>query len=262
MFDFKDIPPRPPRSPSLLSGLNYSAILDKSFIGLMIFLLLLMGLFLVAMIFTADKDLRLPFIKMEKAGGMVIEIVDNTKCNKSSVAIHYQFTTESKRTYYGDYVACRDDLYSSLSIGDSIPIVYDPGDPSFNGIEGVMGRNNPPLFMILLLPLFFMLLFIPMFLPNIKQVIVARSIFKKGLITSGEILFIGRKKHAAYYNFKGLGGLEVFYRFQIRSGETIECKVTMDNDWLANKLDIGHPVTVCYIEGKPERSFILDFFYR
>lgn len=262
MFDFKDIPERPPRSFSLLPGLKYSTILDKSMIFPIILIALIIGIFPIVMFLSIDKNFRLPFVHMEKADGNVTEIVDNSKCDRQSVSIHYQFLTNENRTYYGKYFSCKGNLYSSLRVGDSLPIVYDPKDPSFNGIEGELGKNDPPLFIFIFFPLIFLLVFAPMIMPNIKQIKDARSIFKKGLITKGEIIFIRRKKHTNMFNFKFLTSMEIFFRFGTANGDTLESKVTNDNDWLANKLEIGSSVTVAYMEKKPQKNIILDFYYR
>ncbi len=140
MFDFKDIPHRPPRSVSLLSGLKYSAILDKSVIFPIILIALMVVIFPVVMFLTMEKSFRLPFLQMEKADGSVTEVIDNSKSDRQSISIHYQFVTNENRTFYGKYVSCQDNLYSSLKVGDSIPIEYDPNDPSFNGVEGEIGK--------------------------------------------------------------------------------------------------------------------------
>ena len=154
MFEFKDIPEAPPRSISLLSGLKYFGIFDKSAIVSIIFLGLMVGIFPRVMFLTMEKSFRLPFVQMEKADGSVSKIVDDSKCDRQSLSIHYQFFTNDDRTYYGKYVSCRDNLYSTLKVGDRIPVVYDPKDPSFNGIEGEIGKNDPPFFIIIFFPLF------------------------------------------------------------------------------------------------------------
>ena len=101
-----------------------------------------------------------------------------------------------------------------------------------------------------------------MFLPNIKQIFKARSIFKEGQITEGEIVFIGRKKFSIASNFKAGSNLEVFFSFEIKTGKRIESMISTDSDWLVCKLEGGSPVTVAYLEAKPKISIILDFYYR
>ncbi len=262
MFDFKDIPERPPRSISLLSGLKFSEILDKSTIFPFIIIVLIVGIFPIAMLLSIDGGLSARFIPMEKAEGRITEIVDNSICDKQSDSIHYQFLTNDNRTYYGNYASCQGNIYSSLKVGDSLPIVYDPEEPSFNGIEGELGKNVPPLFIFILFPLIFLLAFAPMVMPNIKQIIEARSVFKKGVITKGEIIFIRRKRFTNIFNFKFLTNMEVYFRFSTVNGETVESKITTDNDWLSNKLETGSPVTVAYMEKKPRNNMILEFYYR
>jgi hypothetical protein len=262
LFDFNEISKNPPRSISLLSGLKLSGALDNTTVLFVLLFAIIIGLFPVAMIFSMDKEIRLPFIEMEKAEGKVIELLDNSRCDKPSTTIHYEFKTSNDRSYYGDYLACNKNLYSSLSVGDNLPIIFDPKDPSFNGIEGELGKNQPPVIIFMLFPLMFLLIFFPMFLPSIKQIIAARSIFKKGQITTGEIVFIGRKKFSSAINFKGITSLEIFYSYKTNKGERVESKISTDNDWLACKLEVGSPVTVAYMQSKPKRSIILDFYYR
>ncbi|MES9816526.1 MAG: DUF3592 domain-containing protein [Candidatus Thiodiazotropha sp.] len=262
MFDFSVIPNRPPRSVSLLLGLKLSEILDYKTVFFVVLFVLIMGLFPVTMILAMDKEARLPFIEMEKVQGSVIELVDNSQCDNPSTNLRYKFKTAIGHSYYGDYLTCENSMYSSLGVGDNLPIIYDPKKPSFNGIEGELGKKQPPFVIFMVFPLIFLLIIFPMFLPNLKQVITARSIFKKGQITKGEILFVGRKKLSTVINFKGVASLEIFYSYETNKGDRVESKVNTDNDWLANKLAVGSPVTVVYIESKPKRSIILDFYYR
>jgi hypothetical protein len=262
LFDFDDISMEPPRSVSLLSGLKLSEVFNKTTVIFIILLVLLMGFIPVTMIFTMEKEARLPFIEMQKAEGKVIKLLDNSQCDKPSMSVYYEFKTNNGRSYYGDYKPCNRNLYSSLIVGNSVPIIYDPKDPSFNGIEGELGKGQPPTVIFILFPLMFLLMFFPMFLPSLKQIISARSIFKKGQITEGEIVFIGRKKMPAAISFKGIASLEVYYSYKTIKGEKIESKIYTDNDWLACKLGVGSPVTIVYMERKPKKSFVLDFYYR
>jgi hypothetical protein len=262
LFEFKDIPERPPRSVALLPGLKYTSILDKSTLFPIIFIILLVAILPIMMVLTLERDFRSPFVEMARAEGSVRGVIDNSKCDRQSVAIQYQFITNDHRTYYGKYVTCRDTLYASLKSGDSVPIVYDPKDPSYNGIEGELGKNDPPILIFFIFPLFFLLIFAPMLAPNIKQIKNARTIFKKGIITRGKIVFIGQKKPASSFNFKGFTNMEVFYSFNTLDGKTIEAKVSTDNRWLANKLELGSIITVSYMERRPKKSIILDFYYR
>jgi len=260
LFEFKSIPEKPPRPISFLPGLKYSAIFDKSIIFQIIFIGLLIGIFPAALLLSAEKSFRLPFLEMEKAEGKVIEVMDNSKCNKSSISIHYQFITKAGRTYYGKYVSYQGNLYSMLKVGDILPIVYDLNDPGFNGIESEIGKGAPPFFVVIFL-IFFILIFVLIFPYKIKQFHDARSISKKGFITKGEIVFIRREK-IVYPRNSVSGDLEVFYRFHTVAGELIEAKQETDNIWLVNKLDTGSPVTISYLENKPQKSIILDFYYR
>lgn len=262
MFDFKDIPEKPPRSIALLPGLKYASLFDKWTLLLLIVIILMVAIFPIMMFLSMEKSMRLPFIEMEKADGIVNEIMDDSKCDRKSVAIHYYFMTKENRTYYGKYVTCQGSKYSTLKVGDSIPIVYDPKDSSFNGIEGELGKNDPPFIIFLFFPLFFLFIFAPMLMPNLKQVRNARSIFKNGIIIKGEIIFIGRKKLMSPFNFKGLTSMEVFYRFNTLDGKIIEAKTPTNNEWLTNKFEIGSTITVSYIEKKPKKSIILEFYYR
>lgn len=100
-------------------------------------------------------------------------------------------------------------------------------------------------------------------MPNIKQIKAARSIFKNGLIANGEIIFIRRKKPTNIFNAtKFLTNMEIFFRFSTKNGEKLESKITTDNDWLSSKLEIGSPVTVAYMEKRPQKNIILEFYYR
>ena len=263
MFNLKDFPENPPRAVSLLSGLNYSIVLNKSMIFSVISFALIIGIFLTIMILSAQEGFLLPFIHMEKVEGSIIEVIDNSKCDRQSISIHYRFLTNQNRTYYGEDIFYRSNLYSSLKVGDSLPILYDPTDPSFNGIEGEIGKDSSPIWIFIIILLIFLSMFASILMPNIKQVKAARSVFKNGLIANGEIIFIRRKKPTNIFNTtKFLTNMEIFFRFSTKNGEKLESKITTDNDWLSSKLEIGSSVTVAYMEKRPQKNIILEFYYR
>lgn len=263
MFDFKDIPEKPPRSVSLLPGLKYSIVLNKPMIFSIIFFVLMIGIFPVIMILSVEEGFLLPFIHMEKTEGSITKIIDNSKCDRESISIHYRFLTNQNRIYYGEYIFYRSNLYSSLKIGDNLPVIYNPRDPSFNGIEGEMGKDSSPILIFILFLLIFLFIFSSVLMPNIKQIKAARSVFKNGIITKGEIIFIRRKKPTNIFDAtKRLANMEVFFLFCTENGERLESKITTDNDWLSNKLEIGSSVSVVYMERKPQKNIILEFYYR
>lgn len=259
MFEFKDIPAKPPRSLKLLPGLNCSSMLDKSDLFSMAFICLIILVIPISMLLTIQKSSRLPFINMTKADGIVREMIADSDCNKKKLIIHYQFKTMGNRTHYGEYTVSNTSVYSSLNVGDSLPIIYNPKDPGFNGIEGELGKNEPSFFPFISILFIIVLIITAVQMPNIMQFLKARSIFKKGIITNGRIVFVSRKKLLG--NNKGLSNQIVSYRFETLDGKTIDAKMPTDNDWLTSKLEIGSSVTVVYIEGKPKKSIILDFYY-
>lgn len=262
MIDFKHIPASPPRPVSQLPGLKYSASFDKRGLFFVGSIVLVFCLFPVLIFFSGDKAMRLSFIEMKSASAEITQLKQSSKCDRESHSIHYRFMAQNGRMYYGSYTMCTDSPYSDLIVGDSIPVSYDPDDPSFNGIEGELGKNKPPFFIFAFFPLMAMMFFVPSLFPNLKQVRKARSIFRKGHISQGEIVFVKRRKSVTPFEFKSSPGMEVFYQFTDDKGNRIESHMSMDNDWLVNRWAIGSGITVSYIKGKPQKSIILDGFYR
>ncbi len=261
MFNLDEIPKTPPRSISLLPGLKYSSFFDKwSFLPL-ILIVLFVSVFPI-MILVLEKETRLPFIDMDNSEGIVDDIIDTSECNKGVKVLHYSFISHENRTYYGKYELCSSSKYSSVKVGDSIPIIYDPDDPTFNGIEGELGDNGAPLIIFLIFPLFIILFLAPMLLPSLRQINKARSIFKRGIIVNGEIIFVKRNKNMNAFNVKSFSNMEVFYRFNSSDDLPVEGKMNTDNDWLMNKLDIGSSIKVAYLKDKPNKSIILQCYYR
>ncbi|NNN06064.1 MAG: hypothetical protein HKL90_09220 [Elusimicrobia bacterium] len=68
-----------------------------------------------------------------------------------------------------------------------------PSNPAVNELLGNSATNAPPLILFLIFPVFGFLVFAPMFVPQIKQLLQARRIFKNGRIAKGSVLFVKRK---------------------------------------------------------------------
>ena len=257
----RGIPPTPPRPLSLLPGLSYRSVIGKSFIFPILFFALCF-LMILLMIFSVDKEARLPFIDMEQAAAQVIHVSESSKCNSNSKELHYSFHTSEGRTYYGETTVCEGSVYFNIEKGDMIPIVYDPDQPSFNGIEGIIGRNQPPIAIFFMFPFLFLLIFLPLFWPDIKQHNNARKIFKKGIIAKGKVVFIKRKGGTSFFYFWPFTKFQIFYRYRSQDGSLVESSVISDNDWIVNKLDFGSTVQIAFLETKPKKSIILDCYVR
>jgi hypothetical protein len=254
LFDFSEFQKDPPRQIPLLQGLKYSTIIKGDLIPFIIFILIvcIIPVFMIL----SKKESRLPFIDMAKIDGLVtkVSVINN---QDKDILINYSFNILNNRTYYGKSKIKADSEYSSLNVGGYLPIVFDPKDPVFNGIEGVMGKDNP-LKIIMIFPLIgsMIVLFLIYPLFHIKK---SRSIFKKGIITNGEIVYI---KDIPDNLNKGLTGMYVYFRFKCLDGSSIESNFQSKNYWLLNQFKIGSPITVAYLEKKPKKNIILDCFYR
>jgi hypothetical protein len=257
----RDIPRTPPRPISLLPGLSYRAMADKS-VAFPVSLFALFFLIVPLMTFLVDKRARLAFIDMKQADAEIIDLIGPSECDRNRKELHYAFRTAGGRSYYGEASVCKGSVYFNIQKGDSIPIIFDPHEPSFNGIEGILGRDEPPLLIFIVFPVFFLLILVPFFWPSIRQHHKSRNIFGKGIITEGAIVFVKRKGGSSFFHFAPFTKFQIFYKYRLENGSLIESNMLSDNDWIVNRLDVGSAVHVAYIETKPRDSVILDFYLR
>jgi len=245
----------------LLPGLKYISILSKQAAIPLIFVFFFTSIFPV-MIISADKNSRMFFHKMSRAEAKIMAVSQTDECGHYRKEMHYTFKTDDRKTYYGKWASTKDSPYWHTKDGDTVPVIYDPSDPSFNGIDGELGKNSPPFIIVFIFPLFFILICSGAFTPVLCRLKSARKIFKIGRVTKGRVVFVKRRGLSSFPYFPTPSTLQLFFEFQKENGETVEASMVTDNDWFLSKLETGDPVTVAYISGKPKNSIVVDCFFR
>lgn len=174
-------------------------------------------------------------------------------------AIQYVFRVPGGSTYYGSAFVSEISRYKGLKTGAPLPISYDPKDPTFNGLAGEFGKNDFPVALLFVFPLFAVVFTFPMFLIPVRPLFPMRRVYRRGLLTTGKIVFVTPGTPPSPYQLQA-GRAFVSYTFQNESGETIRGRQSCDNQWLLNKLDPGSEITVVYLPRGRHKSLFLEPF--
>lgn len=256
----KDVPANPPRRSGSLPGLRWKNAFDQRSLFLPLIFVAFFLLFPL-MILTTIPSSRLKGKPKVHVQGIVTAVreagTDEQPCKEFS----YSFETKERQRYLGKQTLRRDSPYFRATNGDPVPIIYAENEPALNGIDSVTDQEMPPLAFFAILPVFVLLFFSPLLLPNLRSVAEARKVFKNGIISEAEVVFVKKRSGFGGFHFPISKG-EVYFAYRTARGEQIESKTVCDNDWLVNKLDVGSPIHVAYLEDKPQKSVILEAFIR
>ena|ERR1700722_12818417 len=258
------VSPSPPRSLDALPGLRWRTAFDRRLLIPMLFFMSFFLLFPI-MIFTTDPSGRMQFKRKEHVQGTVTTVKDTGTDQQQRRVVEYSFETKDHQPYRGKQVVHEHSPYFQIEAGASVPIIYAEDEAGLNGIDGVLGQESPPLAIFAIFPfflLFFFFVFLgPTLIPNLRLLVEARKFFKRGIVVDAKIVFIKKRSGFGGFQFP-TSRTEIYYSYTTGRGELVESKTTCDNDWLVNKLDIGSPIHVAYLERKPEKSTILEAFIR
>ena len=262
------VPDMAPREPRQLCGLTVWQIL-KPWLFIAVFFISLLALIPVLTI-VLDKDFQAQRRVLTPTAGVVLQAekqpqlaASNSPASIGTTLLKFSFRARQGVTFYGSQVVQNNTPFALLKKGAPLPIVYDSQEPSFNGVDGVLGRNDFPIVLLFALPLvglFYALMFgWPFFIP-LRQTMRARSIYKQGELTVGRVDFV--KKKGAVFGAYTLPNqsTEVLYHFDDTDGKTHRSRQKCDNDWLLQKLDVGSQLQIVYLAQKPERCIFLEAF--
>jgi len=146
--------------------------------------------------------------------------------------------------------------------GDAVDVQFLPSDPAVNVLRGDSRNSGPPIAFLLVMPLFVLLMFSPMFVPQVREALRARRLFRRGRVATATVVFAKKRVTASYPGWPGSSGAEVFVSFQTPAGEHRDGTAWCPNDWLLNQLVAGTKVHVAYTEGKQGKVALLEAFLR
>ena len=255
------IPTHPPRT-GVLPGMRLSGAVPRS---TLILLIAFVGFFaaMPLAIMNSDPKAKLGMGPSRTAQGRIISVTDVTGCRGSaSRRIVYVFTPESGNEFRGAGTVCEESPYYSAQVSDRIEIRYLRRDPTVNAIAGTDSGNEPPVFIFMLFPLFFLLLLSPLYLPQLREVMRARRLYKKGVLTQGTVVFVKMRSAGTWPGWPGSNTADVYVAYQPPSGGRVETVVCCTNDWLLNRLSPSVTVHILLPSEKAARGALVEAFIR
>ncbi len=262
MFDdeLAGIPAQPPRA-GVLPGMRLSAAIPRSTAILLIGLVVLFAIFPLS-IMSADPKAKLGLGPSHTAQGRVLSVGDVSGCrNSGGHRIVYAFSTQDGSVFRGASMVCEDSPYYSAQVGDPIEVRFLTRDPAVNAVAGG-DANEPPVFLFMIFPVFFLLVLSPMYFPQLREVMRARRLYKRGFLVQGNIIFVKKRSAGTWPGWPGSSPADVYVAHQAPGSGRTETVACCMNDWLVNQLSPGTTVHVLLASNKSERGALLEAFIR
>jgi hypothetical protein len=263
MFDdeLAAIPAHPPRT-GILPGMRLSAAIPRPTLGLLVLFVFFFTVFPLS-IMLSDPQAKLGIGPSRTVEGRVLSVKDVPDCRASSARrIVSAFSPESGNEFRGGGVVCQESPYYSAQVGDRVEIRYLTRDPAVNAIAGIDSGNEPPIFFFTIFPVFFLLLLSPLYLPQLREVVRARRLYKKGTLAEGKVVFVKKRGSGTWPGWAGSSSGDVYVAHQLPSGGRAETVVWCMNDWLVNQLSPGATVRILLPPNKSARGALLEAFLR
>jgi hypothetical protein len=252
-------PQNPPRALHALPGLRVAAMVPKT----ALFLPLIFVRFFFSMPFSilhSNPGMRLSWGPSRNVSGVVVS-VDAASCRGVAARrIIYSFAPTGHE-FRGSAVQCAGALYYSVGAGDTVQIRYLASDPSVNALQG-MPDNARPVALFLVMPLFFLLLLAQLFVPQLRELLLARRVLKHGRLATGSVVYVRKRSATSWPGWPGAGAYAVYVEFASPAGGRREAVAWCANEWLVNQLAPGAAVHVAYSDQKPARVALLEAFLR
>jgi len=259
--EFSAVPVRPPRR-GVLPGMRLAAAIPRTTIILVLVFVFFFGAFPLS-IMSADPKFKLALGPKEMAQARVISVNDSSGCRDSSAhRVDYRFSVPSGAEYRGATTLCAESPYYSAREGDPIEIRYLSRDPSVNAVVGSAVDTEPPVFVFLFFPVFFVLILSPLYFPQVREVMRARRLYKRAILTTGQVVFVKRRSIVSWPGWPGSTISDVFVSYQQGDGRQAETVASCANDWLVNHLAPGAPVHVLLPMRTKERGVLLEAYLR
>lgn len=238
MFDdqFAQLPSNPPRRPATLPGLRFAAAVSRSALVLPLVFVCFFALIPIS-ISISDPALRLAMGPTRTVQGRVLSAASVSACRGSSAhRVTYTFSPESGRELRGVATLCEESPYYSVGEGDPIEVQYVSGNPSINAMRGGTRNDAPPVALLILMPVFILAMLSPMFVPQFRELLRARQLYKKGRFALGKVIFVKKRVTALWPGWPGNSAAEVFIEFQPTGDERREAVAWCPNDWIVHIL--------------------------
>lgn len=262
MFDdeLASVPVNPPRT-SVPPGMRLRTAVPRATLIVLFGFVLLFALFPLS-IMSTDPKAKLQFGPSATVEGRVLSATDVSACRGSAARrIVYGFAPPSGSEFRGTAIVCKESPYYAAQVGDKIAIRYLTRDPSISAVAGT-DDNEPPVFLFMLFPLFFLLVFSPLYLPQIREVMRARKLYKRGTVFQGRVVFVKKRSAATWPGWPGSSTSDVYVAYQSPGGGRAETVVWCTNDWLVNQLPPGASVHILLMPDNPARGALLEAFIR
>jgi hypothetical protein len=265
MFDnqFTNVPINPPRRTDFLPGLRFSAVISKSTLYLP---LIFVGFFILIpfSIMNSDPSMRLAMGPAKTMQGQVLSSMDTSMCRGTTGRrVTYEFSPEPGHEFRGTTTLCQESPYYSVKEGDEVEVQFVPSDPSVNSIRGGNSNAAPPIAVFLLMPFFILVMFSPMILPQVREVLRARRLFKKGRLALGTVFFVKKRVTSFWPGWPGNSAAEVFIEYESSASKMLEGVAWCPNEWLLQQLPPGAKVHIAYSDESPGgRIALLEAFLR
>jgi hypothetical protein len=255
------IPANPPRT-GVLPGMRFSAAVPRSTLILLIVLVLLFGLFPLSMI-SADPKAKLAIGPSSISEGRVLSVADVSACRDSAARrIVYTFSAGSGNEFRGASVLCEESAYYSAQAGDRIQVRYLRRDPAVNAVAGTEAEDAPPLIFFVFFPFFFLLVLSPLYLPQFREVMRARQLYRKGVLVEGQVVFVKRRSGVTWPGWPGSTTADVYVAYETPDGGRAETIVGCSNDWVVNQLSAGSSVHILLGGDRSKRGALVEAFIR
>jgi hypothetical protein len=250
----------PPRT-GVLPGMRLRNAMPRSTIVLLI-VFIAFFVFLPLSILSSDPKAKLSFGPTQTQQGGVLSSTETRGCrDKAAHTVVYAFSSASGGEFRGAAVVCEGSPYYDVRQGDRIEVRYLSRDPAVNAIAGTNFDDEPPVLLFLLFPFFFLLILSPLYLPQLREVLRARRLYKTGELAMGEVVFVKRRSLVSWPGWPGSTTADVFVAHDMPGGGRAESVVVSSNDWLLNQLAPGTRVRVLR-GGKSDRGVLLEAYVR
>ena len=263
MFDeeLATIPSNAPRA-GVLPGMRLSTAIPRTTLLLLLALVVFFAIFPLS-IMSSDPKMRLSLGPSRTTEGRVLGLSQVSGCRGSSARrIVYAFSSQPGSEFRGASIVCEDSPYYSVQVGDRIQIRYLARDPALNAIAGADSGNEPPFAVFVFFPLFFLLVLSPLYLPQLREVLRARRLYKSGVMTSGRVVFVKRRNTTTWPGWPGVTSADVYVAYQPSTGGRAETIVSCANDWLLTQLSPGATVHILLPADRSGRGALLEAFIR
>jgi hypothetical protein len=263
MFDeeLAAIPSDPPRT-GVLPGMRLGSAVPRSTLLVLLMFAVFFAFFPLA-IMSSDPKMKLSLGPSQTTQGRVVALSQVSGCRGSGARrVVYTFASRSGSEFRGAAIVCEDSPYYSAQDGDRIEIRYLTRDPTLNAIAGTDSGNEPPLALFAIFPLFFVLALSPLYLPQLREVLRARRLYRSGVLASGKVVFVKRRNFGTWPGWPGTTSADVYVAYQRSSGGRAEAIVSCANDWLLNQLSPGAAVHILVPADRSGRGVLLEAFIR